>query len=133
MAIPNPIILPFSRLIFISTITYQIENPAQIPLIPNVTILNFTEINTTAVLQGRIVIGQPVRWKKHIQLEKVTPIELSIPELADNITVSKIENNKKEDVRCTKPSEHYRKIQQSTNRLSNLFLNLSTIHCHGSS
>lgn len=54
--------------------------------------LDLGETNgTITTVQERAIIGQPVKWKKKIELEEIAPVKVSIPAEAENITAYKIE------------------------------------------
>ncbi len=69
----------------------------------NVTNNKTEEINVTAnisveTVQFQAVIGQPVKWKKTISLNKTEKVKISLPKESRNIVVKKIKNKKKDDI-----------------------------------
>jgi len=87
----------------ISAIPANITNITIPENVTNVTIANITNftINTT---QYKAVIGQPVKWKKSIQLENPGTVKINLPKEAENITVNKI-------IEKTKQKESYSETQ----------------------
>ena len=74
-------------------------------ILENTTELNETvEINQTIIpgkniteLYYDVIINQPVKWEKKVELEKTTnSLDIKIPKKAENITVTKITDSKKE-------------------------------------
>jgi len=55
----------------------------------NLTDANVTLINTTS---SGIVIGQPVKWTKRVELDKPGKIKVKLPKEAENISVNKIKS-----------------------------------------
>ncbi len=52
---------------------------------------NLTEINITInTTQYQVILGQPVKWEKHVKLEKQGIVKVKLPKQAKNITVEKI-------------------------------------------
>src|SRR5574341_1250773 len=60
---------------------------------PNITVKNATIIEER-VIQYRAVIGQPVKWKKTVKLDKeITNLEIELPNDKEITLIKKIENN----------------------------------------
>jgi len=54
--------------------------------------LEINDTNATiTTIQERPVLGQPVKWKKEVKLDKAAPVKITIPAEAENITAYKIE------------------------------------------
>ena len=75
-------------------INYKIlrEIPEEIEFIEEAVIENITTIQYQAVL------GQPVKWKKTVQLEEQGPTKIKLPKEAENIQVNKVDVQDKEIV-----------------------------------
>jgi parallel beta-helix repeat protein len=74
----------------------------------NQTIINQSiELNKNITeLYYEVIINQPVKWEKSVELEKeVISLEIKIPKKADNITITKISENKSiEKIEKEKPN-----------------------------
>ncbi len=69
------------------------ENITEKPILPNITIIpkiNISENFTIATVQYSAVLGQPVKWKKHLELDKPEKIKIELPKEATKITVNKL-------------------------------------------
>ncbi len=74
-----------------------------IEIVPELIIENLTGKNATiSTIQYSAVIGQPVKWKKHISLEEPKNFTLKLPAGSKNITVKKIKENKDKEIISSK-------------------------------
>ncbi|MFA5953612.1 MAG: hypothetical protein WC812_03395, partial [Candidatus Pacearchaeota archaeon] len=72
---------------------------------------NFTEpkeanIKNITLVQGEAVLGQPVVWKKNVELENFGEINISIPKNAENVVVKQSETQKEVNANIIEPIEN---------------------------
>ncbi|NMB66447.1 hypothetical protein GYA25_00060, partial [Candidatus Woesearchaeota archaeon] len=79
------------------TSSFELNLTNQTTLIDNLT--NETTNLTIQTIQYQAIIGEPVRWKKIVNKSKEENITIELPKETFNITVNKIEKNKKERVK----------------------------------
>ncbi len=96
--------------VLIDEIKYNILTETIMPAsnITNETVTNLTDANITRVetnTSQQIVIGQPVKWKKTIELDKPGKIKVKLPKQAKNITVKKIKDSYSEKQEVHQSSE----------------------------
>ena len=84
----------------------------------NITLENITEINATiSTTQFQARLGEPVKWKKNITLDRPGLVKIKLPKEAENITVNKIEAeniaiNKILEAPAEQPSENIIETQE---------------------
>ncbi len=94
--------------VFVDEIKYKIlsetflseDNLTLTNLTFNESVTNLTDVNITRVVtntSSQIVIGQPVKWVKKIELDKPGKVKVKLPKQAENITVRKVKDSYSEE------------------------------------